>query len=115
MSCLLVPTLAMDPWLFTHLDSTIDHPFDHKIVVSNGKNCDSWSFPYISWIVLNNGMNHGVAASWNLAPKMCPEANWWLIVNDDVWFHPGQLRTICQAADANWKEKHVIFGDKAFE
>lgn len=103
MNCLLVPTLAYDLSLLDRLAKSIDYPIRHKVVINNGRKewIGQWQDDHPDWEVINLPENIGVAASWNLAPKLWPFEDTWLIVNDDVQFHPGTLQEICEAADTH--------------
>jgi hypothetical protein len=65
--------------------ASIDVPVGRLLVIANGINVktDAW--------VIHLPSNLGVAASWNLAMKVTPQAAWWAIVNDDIVFAPGDL------------------------
>lgn len=69
---------------------TSDYDLSKRICVDSMK-CQSNSF-YIAEMPLNAG----VAASWNEVIKLFP-APWWLIVNSDIEFAPGDLAKFEQA------------------
>jgi hypothetical protein len=64
--------------------------------------------------VLKPGHNLGVAASWNMVMKVTPKAPWWLIVNHDVWFAPGDLDRLAEAVDPHEAEIVHLLGFAAF-
>jgi GT2 family glycosyltransferase len=46
--------------------------------------------------VIRPGCNLGVSASWNLIMQTTPQAPWWVIVNHDVTFAPGDLARLAE-------------------
>lgn len=101
MNCLIVPTLALDTTLIERLARSIDYPVKHKLAINNGPfgALNEFRANHPDWIVMGNGRNHGVAASWNMAPQLWPHEQSWMLVNDDVEFHPGALQRFCEESD----------------
>lgn len=110
MNCLLVPTLAYDLSLLDRLDKSIDYPIKNKVVINNGckEFISVWEEEHPDWYVINLPENIGVAASWNLAPKLWPFEDSWLICNDDQQFQPGALEVISHAANQH-TEAPIIY------
>jgi GT2 family glycosyltransferase len=75
------------------------------------------SFNYDAWVTTPR-YNMGVAASWNYIIKSNIKDPYWLIVSDDVWFAPGDLAKIVEAADVYAKLGNIgkihCFSDCAF-
>lgn len=101
-----VPTLLAGSPL-TRLLRSIDHPVGHLVVIDNGRwwpRCqrmdNAATHAEIERVsVVEMPGNLGVAGSWNLIIKATPFAPWWLIVNDDAWFRPGDLARLAADAD----------------
>lgn len=41
----------------------------------------------------------GLVGAWNLIVKATPYAPYWVLVNDDAWFEPGQMQLIPEQVD----------------
>lgn len=109
MNCLLVPTLGLNRGLLDRLAGSVDFPIDHKLVMNNGpKPMTEFMLKHRDWDVMSTPQN-GVAGSWNSAPSLWPDAPYWIIVNDDYWFFPGQLKSICEFANAHAYTEPIIF------
>lgn len=84
---LIVPILAR-PELLRAMIESIDYPVEKIVVIDNGgvvpADIEAIHLPH----------NIGVAASWNLGIKVTPRAPWWLIVNSDLTFGPGDLERL---------------------
>jgi len=87
-----VPTLIRYDLLQRMLE-TIDEPVGQIVLVDNGGSCPE---PVGTWVI-HLPSNLGVAAAWNLVIKATPHAPWWLLVNDDVTFGPGDLASLAEA------------------
>src|SRR6478609_1560237 len=89
---LIVPILNQPELLYRMLKS-IDHPVDRVVVIDNGDVVLDLSEdePWGQLRIVRPGHNLGVAASWNLGLRVTPQAPWWLIVNHDLEFGPGDL------------------------
>jgi hypothetical protein len=86
------------PELLDALIDSIDVRVEQTIVVDNGKLFDLYgSESKLS--VIQPGHNIGVSASWNLVMQVTPHAPWWLLVNNDVTFGPGDLAILAQTID----------------
>jgi len=110
VNALLVPTLGFDLGLLDRLAASIDYPIKHKVLIGNGRpeSLAGWGFAHKDWTVLQQTENLGVAASWNLAPKLFPDEKCWLLCNDDCWFEPDGLRQICEYSDRHCDECDII-------
>lgn len=111
MNCLFVPTIGLDLSLLERLASSVDYHVRSKVAFNNGEPgaLDSFRDAHDDWIVKESAVgNMGVAGSWNQCAKMFPEEPTWLIANDDCYFLPGYLETICRCADENQNEP-IIF------
>lgn len=58
--------------------------------------------------------NLGVGASWNLVFKLTPRAPWWVIVNDDIAFGPGDLAKLLPVMDDGAAKIAMLLGFAAF-
>ena len=91
---IIVPILNR-PELLDRLLASIDHPVDRVVVIDNGDVVDPfWGARHMTefkFHVIKTGHNIGVAAAWNLGIKTTPRAPWWLVVNSDIEFGPGDL------------------------
>jgi hypothetical protein len=92
---LIVPILTQ-PELLDRMLASIDHPVEQIVIIDNGDVAMLLTSPIVdgkfvpmSTIWLPH--NIGVAASWNLGIKVTPLSPWWLIVNHDIEFGPGDL------------------------
>jgi GT2 family glycosyltransferase len=85
---LIVPVLNR-PDLLDKMLASIDHPVDQIVIIDNGDVVtNAHEYPHR---IIQLGWNLGCAASWNLGIKITPSASWWLIVNSDLQFGPGDL------------------------
>lgn len=92
---LIVPTLSRYD-LLQGMVRSIDYPVQHLLIVDNGGELDNLFVPQIveQVTILNMPNPQGVATSWNLGVKCFPHDPYWLIVSDDVTFHPGTLELL---------------------
>lgn len=108
--CLGVPILSRGD-LLLRMISGIDFPVDKLCIVQNGTDdtvnasikeiCTSKN-PMINKIYVDRPFrNLGVAPSWNMIMKSFPECDYWLIVNNDTIFYPGDLQKYHEAWKAN--------------
>ncbi len=107
MNVLFVPTLGLDLSLLERLASSVDYPIARKMAFNNGEPgaLDSFRDAHPDWIVKESAFgNMGVAGSWNQCAKLFPEEQSWLIMNDDAWFLPGYLETICKCSNEHETE-----------
>jgi len=97
------------PDLLQRCLASIDHPVDTVILIdnSNGGWCDDteeWIRHETTGIVrrvsISEHENTGVAASWNEVIKLFP-APWWLLVNNDIEFAPGDLAKFEEAMETS--------------
>lgn len=91
---LIVPILSR-PELLDALLASIDHPVGQIVVIDNGGVVGD--LPGVDVIRLPH--NIGVSGGWNLGLKVTPQAGWWLIVNHDVQFGPGDLDRLVASVD----------------
>lgn len=107
---LIVPTLNQPDRLFEML-SSIDHDIDQIIVIDNGdKFAGQWRVTH----KISLPHNIGVGASWNLGMKVTPQAPYWLFVNDDLTFGPGDLQRLEEAVDPRAAGVWMMLGLAAF-
>ena len=89
----MIPVLGVPyisrPDLLSALFASIDEPVDRLLVVDNSEDGSAPVTPQAIHIAAHH--NLGVAASWNLILKATPLAPWWLLVNADIAFAPGDL------------------------
>lgn len=99
---MIVPILNR-PDLLQRMLGSIDVPVDRVVVVDNGGVVNfrpGMVLPHYCIAetnVVSLPQNIGVAASWNLGIKLMPKASWFLIVNNDITFAPGDLAKIAEA------------------
>lgn len=107
---LLVPCLGLDVSLLERLAASIDFPLE-KWVINNGPRgaLDKFIDDHFGWRLMEEGHNHGCAGTWNLAPQLFPESPYWIICNDDYWFHPGYLEKMVACADKYAAIDPIIF------
>lgn len=101
MNVLFVPTLGLDLSLLERLANSVDYAIRSKVAYNNGEPgaLESFKDAHPDWIVKESAWgNRGVAGSWNDCAKLFPEEPTWLIMNEDAWFLPGYLETICTVA-----------------
>ncbi len=113
---LIVPVLNQ-PELLVRMIASIDHPIDRIFVIDNGGvfgHRHRWVLGDIPYSVIDLPHNIGVAASWNLGIKANPLAPWWLIVNHDIEFGPGDLARMEQAVDMGSSAVYFMLGMAAF-
>lgn len=106
MSELSIPVLMVPflnrPDLLCRLVDSIDFPVDQFVVVDNSHDTN-WKSIRASKGVYPKDRNKimqpnaGVAASWNQVIKQFP-ASWWLLVNNDIEFAPGDLEKMAVAS-----------------
>ena len=79
--------------------ASIDHPIDKIVIIDNGGVLEPTHHltQAATFALIQPGHNLGVSASWNLGLKATPLADWWLIVNHDIEFAPGDLDMIATA------------------
>lgn len=106
---LIVPILNQPELLYRMLNS-IDYPVDRVVVIDNGGVVDDKGFDR----VIRPGHNLGVAGSWNLGMKVTPRAPWWLIVNHDLEFGPGDLARLDGMVDPASDTYYFMLGMAAF-
>ena len=109
---IIVPTLNQ-PDALEKMISSIDRPVDQTIVIDNGGKV-IWDMIERTGRVIRLGHNIGVSASWNLGIKVTPHAAWWLIVNDDITFGPGDLERLEQTVDPSSPILYYMLGMAAF-
>ena len=88
--------------LAERLIGSIDYPVEHLVVVNNS-GTRTWS-PVKPELVKNlwhievpYGL--GLVGAWNLIVKSTPYAPYWVLVNDDAWFEPEQMKKIPEQVD----------------
>lgn len=89
--------------LAERLLNSIDHPVEHLVIVDNsGKalwNPIKPDFVVNMWVIrVPYGL--GLVGAWNLVVKSTPYAPYWVLINDDAWFHPGSLACIEAEVDS---------------
>lgn len=91
----LVCPILNRPDLLAGMLASVDEPVGRLYVVDNGSVVTDLRWP-TDFHVVNPGYNMGVAASWNFAIKANIGAPWWLFVNNDVVFAPGELGALAR-------------------
>lgn len=96
----LIAPILSQPELLQRMLLSLDHPVGDLIVIDNGDVVRSEELHKPTpMLVIDLPHNIGVAASWNLGIKVTPLAPWWLIVNHDIEFGPGDLDRMAAAVD----------------
>jgi glycosyltransferase involved in cell wall biosynthesis len=117
-----IPTLNRGDLLRRCLDS-IDYPIENLVLVNNGHDpvckevirdaeisCANGDAMWERCQVVQYPVNAGVAASWNTIITLFP-APWWMLVNDDIMFTPGDLAKMTVDAWRNGHKAGCIFGN----
>jgi GT2 family glycosyltransferase len=111
---LIVPILNQ-PELLDAMLGSIDHPVDRIVIIDNGDVLDAgWLTRNPQYRVIQPGHNLGVAASWNLGMKATPQAPWWLIVNHDIAFGPGDLAHLEEVVNPGAAAIYYMLGMASF-
>jgi len=114
---LIVPIFNR-PELLEALLLSIDHPIDQIVVIDNGSVIEHGYRGLLSGPecrrLIQPGHNLGVAASWNLGMRATPFAPWWLIVNHDLTFGPGDLARMEEAVYPGSAAMYFMFGMSSF-
>lgn len=112
--------------LADRLLASIDFPVEHLVIVDNSGLCD-YEPKKPDWVVnmwvIRVPFGLGLVGAWNLIVKATPYAPYWVLVNDDAWFEPGQMRNIPNQVDTaalNFldivpKWSGVVFGEGMVE
>lgn len=110
----MIPVLGVPilnrPELLAAMLSSIDESIEQLIVVDNGGVWEQQRDEH----VLRPVQNLGCSASWNLIMKTTPQAPWWLIVNSDIEFAPGDLARLVQEVDPSTAAIYHQLGFAAF-
>jgi GT2 family glycosyltransferase len=114
---IIVPILNQ-PEMIDRLLGSIDYPVERVVIIDNGGVVDPFiggrratPFPVH---VINPGANLGVGASWNLGIKANVTAPWWLIVNHDIEFGPGDLALLDAEVEPRSATVYKMLGLAAF-
>jgi GT2 family glycosyltransferase len=99
------------PDLLERCVESIDYPVSKLVIVQNGEDRD---FPLAvllkedvaEKIIHIKHPNVGVAGSWNEIIMLFPSP-WWMLVNNDIQFTPGDLEKMAKAAEANPDAGHI--------
>jgi len=81
---------------------SIDYPVEHLVIVNNS-GTRTWQ-PVKPDLVKNLWhievpFGLGLVGAWNLIVKSTPYAPYWVLVNDDAWFEPEQMKKIPEQVD----------------
>lgn len=115
--CMIVPILTQ-PELLDKMLASIDHPVERVIVIDNGACIDTSLggravMPF-KVNVVRLPHNIGVAASWNLGIKASPLSPYFVIVNHDIEWGPGDLARLEAKVDPRANAVYYSFGMAAF-
>jgi len=95
----MIPVLGVpyinQPKYLESLIASIDEEIGQLVIIDNTFDGSAPQIP--GAVTVSAHCNFGVAASWNLIIKSNPLAPWWLIVNSDIEFAPGDLAQIVEA------------------
>jgi hypothetical protein len=88
--------------LAERLLASIDYPIEHLVIVNNS-GTKEWQ-PVKPDLVKNLWhievpFGLGLVGAWNLIIKATPYAPYWVLVNDDAWFLPGEMKKIPEQVD----------------
>jgi GT2 family glycosyltransferase len=112
--------------LADRLLASIDYPVEHLVIVDNSGTCQYEPVKPV-WVVnmwvIRVPFGLGLVGAWNLIVKSTPYAPYWVLVNDDAWFEPGQMKAIPKQVDTaalNFldivpKWSGVVFGEGMVE
>ena len=112
--------------LADRLLASIDYPVEHLVIVDNSGTCQYEPVKPV-WVVnmwvIRVPFGLGLVGAWNLIVKSTPYAPYWVLVNDDAWFEPGQMKAIPEQVDTaalNFldivpKWSGVVFGEGMVE
>jgi GT2 family glycosyltransferase len=98
---------------------SIDYPVENLVVVNNNPPKDfPWvwfendltSNPLVKNFKMISHPNAGVAGAWNEIIKLFP-APWWLIVNNDIQFTPGDLEKMAAQAGDTERAAGIYYGN----
>lgn len=99
----MIPVLGVPylnkPELLTRMLASVDVPVETTVVIDNSATAELAGLDWPATRLMTMRHNLGVAASWNLIIKTTPMAPWWLIVNSDVRFAPGDLARLADAME----------------
>lgn len=88
--------------LAERLLASIDYPVEHLVIVNNS-GTKTWTpkkpdqVKHLWHIEVPFGL--GLVGAWNLIIKSTPYAPYWVLVNDDAWFMPGEMSKIPTEVD----------------
>jgi hypothetical protein len=112
--------------LADRLLASIDYPVEHLLIVDNSGTCEYEPVKPV-WVVnmwvIRVPFGLGLVGAWNLIVKSTPYAPYWVLVNDDAWFEPGQMKAIPEQVDTQAlnfldivpKWSGVVFGEGMVE
>ncbi len=90
--------------LADRLLASIDYPVEHLVIVDNSGTC-TYEPKKPDWVVnmwvIRVPFGLGLVGAWNLIVKSTPYAPYWVLVNDDAWFEPEQMKKIPEQVDTN--------------
>lgn len=90
--------------LAERLLESIDYPVEHLVIVNNS-GTHEWqpvkpdTVKHLWHIEVPFGL--GLVGAWNLIVKATPYAPYWVLVNDDAYFLPGELKKLPEEVDTN--------------
>lgn len=90
--------------LADRLLESIDYPVEHLVIVDNSGLAE-WNPVKPAWVVnmwvIRVPFGLGLVGAWNLIVKSTPYAPYWVLVNDDAWFMPGEMAKIPGSVDTD--------------
>ena len=110
---LIVPILNQ-PELLDRMLASIDYGVQKIIVIDNGDVVPWSTVDYDNMFHLRLPHNIGVGAAWNLGMKVTPQAPWWLIVNHDIEFGPGDLARLDGMVEQGFGGIYFMLGMAAY-
>lgn len=113
----MIPVLGVPvlnrPELLREMLASIDHSIGEVVIIDNGNVVHDFEGTRRRRVIKPHH-NLGVGASWNLIMQVTPWAPWWLIVNSDIEFRPGDLARLDEAVDPQSATIYHQLGFAAF-
>lgn len=96
--------------------NSLDTSIDHLVIINNGElSHETWERAAqgkANHVHVHTQYNSGVACGWNMIIVDVPDAEYWMIINDDVVLAPGDLEKLAQATvDSSEDVVQCVHGD----
>lgn len=114
----MIPVLGIPqynrPDLLRRCLESVDYPVADLVIIQNGPDTEMPSLeglpPLIRKLTVVRHPNAGVAASWNEIIQLFPAA-YWMLVNNDIAFAPGDLERMHDAAVRHRAEAGCLYSN----